>query len=100
MLPTVMGAARVWPVSKLVLGFDSDTLLKVTLVLNGWLGPALYMSLPWMRSYMVPKPPRRMVLLLPVTSYAKPRRGPNAAQWSWTKPLGIPFWPAMPRPFR
>src|SRR5215469_16252998 len=58
------------------------------------------MSLPWMRSYIMPTPPRTTVLPLPVRSYAKPTRGPKAAQWLLTKPLGTPFFPGMPIPLR
>ena len=47
MSATVIGAVSVVPVDTLVLGFANRTpLLKVTDVLNGIFGPALYMSLP------------------------------------------------------
>ncbi len=46
MLATVIGAVSVWPVIKLVFGFESATLLNVTLELNGTFGPPLYMSFP------------------------------------------------------
>jgi hypothetical protein len=62
MLPTEMeGPAAVFE-RMLTAGLLSNTLLFVILALKGWLGPALYMSLPCIRSYMTPKPPRTTVL--------------------------------------
>ncbi len=58
MLATVIGCNEGTPLLSCVPGFASSMLLKLMLVLNGTLGPALYMSLPWMRSYMTPNPPR------------------------------------------
>src|SRR5215469_11201493 len=73
MLATVMGATSEALVLRSVPGFSNSTLLKLTLVLKGTLGPALYMSLPWMRSYIMPNPPRRTVL--PIQSDHKQSRG-------------------------
>lgn len=48
--------------------FQSDTLFSVGLASCGGLLAALYMSLPWTRSYVIPKPPRKTVLPSPVMS--------------------------------
>src|SRR5579872_540807 len=100
MLGTVIGEATVRPLARFVFGLLNDTEAFVTLALNGTFVPELYMSLPWMRSYMTPKPPRRTVFPPPERSYANPMRGPKLAHESFTMPLGLPFTPVTPMPFR
>ena len=68
MLAGLIGRVAAVPVLIARLGFVNVVLFSVTFKLNGILGPALYMSLPWMRSYMMPKPPRTTVLPLPLRS--------------------------------
>ena len=63
-----MDAGTVVPVSRLVLGFESDTLGKATLAEKGTFPAVLYTSFPWTRSYIMPYPPRSTVLPEPVRS--------------------------------
>lgn len=48
--------------------FQSDTLFSVGLASCGGLLAALYMSLPWTRSNMIPKPPWKTILPCPLIS--------------------------------
>ena len=83
------------PVARAAVGADRATLLKLMLAARGTVPALLYTSFPWMRSYMMPYPPRITVLPFPLRSYAKPRRGPKFFQASFTQPLGIPAAPAL-----
>src|SRR5580658_6018148 len=88
------------PVWMLRVGFERDTVGKLTLAEKGEFPAMLYTSFPWMRSYMIPYPPRSTVLPEPVRLYAKPRRGPKFSHAPFTHPVGSPCVPQMPTPFR
>ena len=55
-----------------MLGSERDTLLKPTLAAKGTVPALLYTSLPWMRSYMMPYPPRITVLPVPSDIIGEP----------------------------
>src|SRR6267142_5778804 len=68
-LAALIGNVAAVPVARESLGLIISTGIGVlTCRLNGMFGPALYMSLPWIRSYMMPIPPRTTVLPPPVRS--------------------------------
>src|SRR5579871_2876408 len=87
MLGGLIGLAAAVPVARRMFGSSIVTLLFVTLRLKGVLAPALYISLPWIRSYISPAPPRTTVFPLPVRSYANPMRGANVFQLLLTRLL-------------